>query len=153
MFEINKKLEKGKHKLKDVVKGLDASYVLIEVFGDELNKALNATVELNDHKMIMWIDEDRELISVNYDYFKKTENIILYLDFVHELIHIKQLWKGEELFNEKYSYVDRPTEVEAYKYTVKEAKRIGLSKLQIIDYLKVDWVSNEDHRRLVEKVL
>jgi len=43
-----------------------------------------------------------------------------------------------DLFDRKYSYVDRPTEVEAYKYTVEEARNLGMKKEEILDYLKVE---------------
>ena len=36
---------------------------------------------------------------------------------------LSSIWRVKELFSPGYDYVDRPTEVEAYRYTVKEAKR------------------------------
>jgi hypothetical protein len=46
--------------------------------------------------------------------------------------------------------VDRPTEIEAYRVAVDEARRIGLTEAEVVDYLKVEWVSEEDfHRFLV----
>ncbi len=36
------------------------------------------------------------------------------------------------------AYVDRPTEIEAYQTTVAEAKRIGMTDEQIIEYLKTE---------------
>jgi hypothetical protein len=60
--------------------------------------------------------------------------------------------EGKELFESRYSYVERPTEVEAYRYTVKEAKRIGLSDERIYQYLKTEWVSDSDLKRLAKAV-
>jgi hypothetical protein len=48
--------------------------------------------------------------------------------------------------------VDRPTEVEAYRYTVKEARRLGLSDERILQYLKTEWMSTEDLKRLAKAV-
>jgi hypothetical protein len=48
--------------------------------------------------------------------------------------------------------VDRPTEIEAYRYTVKEARRIGLSDERIRTYLWTEWMDEDGFRRLVKSV-
>ncbi len=48
----------------------------------------------------------------------------------------------------RFEYVDRPTELEAYRHTVKEARRLGMSDEEIVDYLKVTWLDEEEVRRL-----
>ncbi|MCS4539406.1 MAG: hypothetical protein HYU03_01775, partial [Thaumarchaeota archaeon] len=73
----------------------------------------------------------------------------LYLDLIHELVHVRQHMEGRELFDKRYSYVDRPTEIEAYSAAVKEAKRIGMSYEEIEDYLKVEWVTDEEFDRML----
>ena len=60
--------------------------------------------------------------------------------------------QGKELFDPRYDYVERPTEIEAYRYAVKEARRIGLSDEQICCYLKTEWMSEYDFKRLAESV-
>ena len=41
---------------------------------------------------------------------------------------LNSLWKAE-LFDPRYTYVDRETEIEAYRYkNVREARRLGLSE-------------------------
>ena len=55
---------------------------------------------------------------------------------------------GRELFDPKYTYVERPTEIEAYAYTVKEARRLGLSDEKICLYLKSEWMTKEDLEKL-----
>jgi hypothetical protein len=72
----------------------------------------------------------------------------VYLDIVHELCHVKQFRKGRPLFYPKLSYVDAPSEIEAYRFTVKEGLRIGMTTRQLMDYLKVEWISPAEHRRL-----
>jgi hypothetical protein len=59
---------------------------------------------------------------------------------------------GKSLFDANYSYVDRPTEVEAYRYAVQEAKNLGLSDERICEYLKAEWISDEELNRLVKKL-
>jgi hypothetical protein len=75
---------------------------------------------------------------------------VLYLDVVHELFHVKQFMEGKNLFQNEFEYVDSPIEVPAYEFTVKEAKRIGMSMNEIVEYLKVEWVTEEQHARLVK---
>ena len=49
---------------------------------------------------------------------------------------------GRELFDESYSYVDRPTEIEAYRCTVEEARKIGMSDDALKALLAYDWPGN-----------
>lgn len=75
----------------------------------------------------------------------------VYLDVVHELCHVNQFRKGKPLFYPKLSYVDAPSEIEAYRFTVKEGQRIGMSTRELIDYLKVEWITPAEHRRLARR--
>jgi hypothetical protein len=75
----------------------------------------------------------------------------VYLDLVHELCHVKQFRAGRPLFYPKLSYVDAPSEIEAYKLTIEEGRRIGMTKRQLIDYLKVEWITPAEHRRLCRR--
>ncbi|MGI0079733.1 MAG: hypothetical protein ACRECH_08915, partial [Nitrososphaerales archaeon] len=83
---------------------------------------------------------------------RTADPIVIYLDIVHELHHVKQFFDGKELFNDDFEYVDSPVEIEAYKATVMEAKRIGMSEERIRDYLKIEWITDEQHARLVRAV-
>jgi hypothetical protein len=57
---------------------------------------------------------------------------------------------GKELFDVHYGYTERPTEVEAYRHAVEEARRLGLSDQRICQYLKTEWMSVYDLRRLAK---
>jgi hypothetical protein len=58
--------------------------------------------------------------------------------------------EGKKLFDTNYNYTERPTEVEAYRYAVEEAKRLGLNDAQICQYLKTEWMSYEDLKNLAK---
>ncbi|MCI4352576.1 MAG: hypothetical protein L3K14_04230 [Thermoplasmata archaeon] len=92
-------------------------------------------------------DIDGHLI-VSSHHLKTSDLRTLYLDVVHELCHVKQFRAGRALFDRKRKYVDTPTEVEAYAFTVKEGRRIGMTNPQLFEYLKVEWVDAKDLRRL-----
>jgi hypothetical protein len=68
------------------------------------------------------------------------------------LVISKSYMNGLELFDPRYDYVDRPTEIEAYRYAVKEARRLGLSEEKICCYLRTEWMSDADFARLCKSV-
>lgn len=77
----------------------------------------------------------------------------LYLDILHEFYHILQRRQGRELWpGAAIPYVDRPTEVEAYAFSVAEARRLGESDAYLREYLKVDWLTRPAFRRLLSNV-
>lgn len=76
----------------------------------------------------------------------------IYLDVVHELVHVKQFKEGKELFPDGFEYVDTPGEIEAYRHCIEEGRRLGMTDAQLYEYLKVEWVSEKDVRRLARHV-
>lgn len=89
------------------------------------------------------------LISTNH--LKTSDFKTVYLDLVHELRHVKQFRDGRPLFYPKLSYVDAPSEIEAYRFTVREGRRIGMTDRELLEYLKVEWISPAEHRRLARR--
>ena len=67
-------------------------------------------------------------------------------------MHVKQQREGLDLYDKSTSYVDRQTEIDAYKVAVTEARRIGFDDAQILDYLWVEWITPEEHKRLAESL-
>jgi hypothetical protein len=148
------KVEMGEYRLNAVFKGLETSNVLQRVFGEDLKKVLSETrVDINRRPWIIWVDEENGVININIDYLRENDTQTMCLDIIHELIHVKQLAEGKNLFDSRFSYADRPTEIEAYQLTVEEALDMGLSREEIIDYLRVDWITEEEHQRLVKAVM
>jgi len=122
------------------------------IFGDKTEEVLrNLKVEFIGFGYMGVNDTDGHLL-VNSHYLKTGDKTEIYLDIVHELCHVKQFMDGKELFDPHYEYVDRPTEVEAYRYTVKEARRLGLSDQWILAYLKTEWMSCQDLLKLARHV-
>lgn len=94
-------------------------------------------------------DEDGHIL-ISTNHLKNADLRVLYLDVIHELFHVKQFMEGKNLFQNEFEYVDSPIEVPAYRFTIEEAKRIGMKTSEIIEYLKVEWVTEEQHARLVK---
>lgn len=139
------------HPFTDYFKGFEKVEALRGVFGEKTSEVLkNLRVEFFSSRFgYMSVSEEDGHILVSTHHLKNSETKVLYLDVVHELFHVKQFMEGKKLFLDEYEYVDSPIEVEAYEFTVKEARRIGMSIEEIIEYLKVEWVSEEAQARLV----
>jgi hypothetical protein len=71
---------------------------------------------------------------------------------VHELCHVRQFRRKQPLFYPKLSYVDAPSEIEAYRITVREGRRIGMSDAELVDYLRIEWITPAELRRLVRRM-
>ena len=155
MIEINRKTASGSYKLEEIFVGLKNVEILRELFNtqkelDDVFENTQVIVEKKDH--YMFVKNDDASIVVGLEHLQNSDQKILYLDIVHELVHVKQQREGHDLYDKSYAYVDRPTEIEAYEITVREAKRIGMTNMEILDYLQVEWVSSEDHRRLASRL-
>jgi hypothetical protein len=132
--------------------GFEKSDAVRGIFGDRTHEVLsNLKVEFTWFGY-MGVDDDDGHLMVNKRYLNNGDKTDIYLDVVHELCHVKQHMDGKPLFDQNYDYVDRPTEVEAYRYTVQEAKRLGLSDEHILRYLQTEWMSDDDLRQLVKNI-
>lgn len=135
----------------DYFKGFDKVGAVRELFGPETSDVLSKLkVEFFSSPFgYMSVSEDDGHLLISTHHLKNSPTEVLYLDVVHELFHVRQFMDGEKLFRTEFEYMDSPVEVAAYKFTVKEARRIGMQTEEIIEYLKVEWVDEEQHARLV----
>jgi len=134
-------------------KGFERNQAVRGIFGSETEEVLSRLkVELSWVMGYMYVDPSDGHLVISKNYLNNGDRIDIYLDLIHELCHIKQFINGRELFDPRYEYVDRPTEIEAYRYTVKEARRLGLSDERICCYLRTEWMSDDDFLRLAKSV-
>src|SRR5712692_1288416 len=148
---INRDFPTGCFPFKDVFGGFGEVDAVRSIFGSKIDEVLtDLEVEIEDGKGYMRINDKKGSIIVNAKYLKEGEESYIYLDIVHELVHIRQHMEGKELWDRSYAYVDRPTELEAYRAALEEARRIGLKESKIVDYLKVDWVTDQEFGRFLE---
>ena len=134
-------------------KGFDKVAAVQGIFGEKTTEVLShLTVEISWLMGYMYVDGGDGHLVISKGYLNSGDRTDIYLDLVHELCHVKQFMEGKELFDERYDYVDRPTEIEAYRYTVQEAKRIGLNRERILQYLKTEWMTEEDLCKLVKNM-
>ena len=144
MIKINRDVKAGTYTLSEIFDGLRQSDIIKQIFKtrrelDEVFSRINVIVEEKDH--YMYVKNEDGSIVVGLEHLQKSNSRVLYLDIVHELVHVRQQKAGLDLYDKSYSYVDRPTEIEAYKIAVSEAKRLGISDKEILDYLQVEWIT------------
>lgn len=150
---IAREVEIEVHPFTDYFKGFDKLPCVREIFGDKTEEILrNLKVEFNSRWGYMGVNDEDGHLLVSSRYLKQGDETGIYLDIVHELVHVRQYQEGKKLFDDDFEYVDRPTEIEAYIHAVKEARRLGLSEEKIFEYLKTEWISDEEHRRLATAV-
>jgi hypothetical protein len=135
----------------DYFKGFESVEVVKRIFGEKTDMVLgNLRVEFSSVGGYMGVNPFNGHLMINPRYLKSGDKLDIYLDLVHELVHIRQLMEGAELFDANYGYVERPTEIEAYHYAVEEARRLGKSDERICEYLKTEWMSDAELRQLAK---
>jgi len=155
MIKINRNITPGDYLLSEIFDGLQEVDILTKVFKtkEELEDVFLKTkviVEESDH--YMYVKNDDASIVIGFKHLTNSELKILYLDIVHELVHVMQQRQGLDLYDKSYAYVDRPTEIEAYAIAVMEAKNLGMDNDEIFEYLHVEWITPEEHKRLATHV-
>lgn len=98
------------------------------------------------------VETTDDVIVVGRSHLVNSPDMDVYLDIIHEFLHILQRKQGRELWTQRIPYVDRPTEVEAYAFSVVEARRLGVPDRYLRRYLEVPWVSRRDARRLLQNL-
>ena len=89
-------------------------------------------------------------IVVSRAYLANGRRMDVYLDIIHEFLHILQRKQGRDIWpSRRIPYVDRPTEIEAYAFSVAEARRLGVPESYLRKYLHVTWVKKTEYLRLL----
>jgi len=155
LIKINRDVIEGTYRLEEIFAGLQNNEILLKIFKtkeelDDIFSIIKVIVDMHSH--YMHVNNEDASIVIGLEHLKNSDKQILYLDIVHELVHVKQQRQGLDLYDKSYSYVDRPTEVEAYAITVEEARRLGMKDQEIFDYLHVEWITPDEHKRLASAV-
>jgi hypothetical protein len=151
-FKLNRQAPEGRHPLLEVAGGLEKSPAIPRVFPSARDRARlkEVVVQVAQGPGYAYVDDDDGTLIWSRDYLATGEKLSIYLDFIHELCHVRQFREGKDLYNKRYAYVDRPTEIEAYQVAVEEARRLGKTDRWIFEYLHVEWVTKKEHERLAK---
>lgn len=148
-------MKPGTYTVADVFTGLESSHTLSTLYPEEKERRAvvrNTRLVVTDEDVYGYVDDEDGSIVLGHAHLTSGEPVVVYLDILHELVHIKQLREGRDLYDALYSYVDRPTEIEAYALVVEEARQLGMAEDKIAEYLYVEWASPADHLRLCRRL-
>jgi hypothetical protein len=162
----------GRYPLLEIFRGLDRTVPFGKYPGTEREVrriAEGTSVYLNDGPGWMYVAPRRTPPEVRAAGFRMVESpddaivvarghlqnspmMDVYLDLIHEFLHILQRRQGRELWPRRLPYADRPTEVEAYSFSIVEARRLGLPDSYLRKYLEVTWIGRREYLHLLQNV-
>lgn len=155
MIQINRRLTPGQYKIADIFPEIREKPILAEIFRSkqEIEDVIaNTNVIIISRRHEMSVDNQDGSITIGLNHLQQSDTEILYLDIIHELVHVRQQRDDLDLYDKTKAYVDRTTEIDAYALAVKEARRIGFTDAQILNYLQVEWITPKEHRRLAKRL-
>jgi hypothetical protein len=152
---VDRTLPPGAHLFVDVLPGVSGSPALARVAADPAVRARlleAARVEIRAGRGYAFVDVDAPSIVMSDWYFREGDERDLYLDLLHELTHLRQLEEGLDLWDERFEYVDRPTEIEGYAVAIEEGRRLGMGDEDVVRHLSNPWMTAADVQRLLGHV-
>jgi hypothetical protein len=149
---VERSLSPGEHPLRALLPGLAKSPAIRAVAPEKrLRRRLieKTRVLIDGPRGYCFVDVETQRIVVSEHYYATGSDLDLYLDLLHELTHLRQLDEGFDLWDERFEYIERPTEVEAYAVAVAEGRRLGMTPPQVRQHLENPWMSAQDVDRLL----
>lgn len=171
-FTIQRQLSSGRHPIFEVFPGIERIPTAAHLQPDPKKRTdlLRATqVELVEDDIWMYvapweIPESRrgrwnpvlapgaDCIVIGLSHLRESPAFTLFMDIFHELKHVLQRRAGAQLFGSEESYVRRPTEIDAYRFVVDEARSMGVGDDFLRDYLRVEWINDGEFFELLSAV-
>lgn len=137
----------------EVFEGFERVEAVRRMFGSKTEEVIEKLkISLDSPRGYLRVDGVTGNVIINPEYLRAGQERHLYLDVLHELAHVKQFMEGKELYDRRYQYFERPTEIEAYVVAVEEARRLGMKREEIVEYLRVEWVTDEEFAKFVGKM-
>ena len=172
-FRVARDLPLGRHPLTAAFPGLDRLPPAVRLEPDAARRATlfeETCVEIVDQDLWMYVSpwdlpkgarrewrpvtspHGHDCIVIGQGHLRESPEMVLFMDIYHELCHVVQRRDGANLWEPGVSYVERWTEIEAYRFVVREARELGVKDPYLREYLKVEWISPTEHRALLEQV-
>lgn len=152
---VQRRLHPGAHPFLSLLPRAEESPALRRIAkggADPAKLLASAEVEICGRQGYAFVDVQAPHIVLSSWYYETGEPRDLYLDLLHELTHLRQIGEGFDLWDERFDYVDRPTEVEAYAVAVEEGRRLGMSPEDVREHLSNPWMTAADVERLLGHV-
>lgn len=173
IFQPDRDRAPGRYPLLEVFRGLDRTVPFRKYPGDDAairRTVRSAYAQVEDGPGWIYVAPRKtpeEIRAAGFEMVRSPDEVIviarthlvegskmdLYLDVIHEFLHVLQRQQRRELWpGLKVPYVDRPTEIEAYAFSVVEARRLGVPDSYLRDYLQGAWFGRAEYRRLLRNV-
>lgn len=152
---LDRSLVPGDHPFLALLPGAAASPALARIAARPTAQARlldRALVQIRGDRGYAFVDMERPCIVLSEAYFRDGAELDIYLDLLHELTHLRQLEEGLDLWDERFAYVDRPTEVEGYAVAIEEGRRLGMTDQEVVDHLSNPWMTAAEVKRLLRNV-
>jgi hypothetical protein len=152
---VDRSLSPGDHSFLEVMPGVAASPALHRIAAEPAARASlldRSVVQIRGRRGYAFVDVEAPCIVISESYYRTGEELDLYLDLLHELTHLRQLAEGLDLWDERFDYVDRPTEIEGYAVAIEEGRRLGLTAEDILQHLANPWMTPAEIGRLLGHV-
>ncbi len=149
---LNRSLPPGNHPFLAVLPKVARSPALRRITGDPAAQARlleRACVQIRGGRGYAFVDVEIPCIVVSEWYFREGDERDLYLDLLHELTHLRQLEEGLDVWDERFEYVERPTEIEGYAVAIEEGRRLGMTDEDVVRHLSNPWMTDKDVHRLL----
>jgi hypothetical protein len=150
MIRIHRNATTPKDIFTEHFEGFDRLEVVKNIFGAQTQDVLNRLIiEFTNTTLYMRVDDADGHLLIDPQYLRTGDLTEIYLDIIHELVHVKQFMEGRNS-NKQQIYVERPLEIEAYQIAVAEARTLGLDDHRILDYLDSDLVNEKELKQLAQ---
>ncbi len=169
-FRVDRELALGRHPILAGFPGLDKLAPARRLVADRAARARlfqETQIELVDQDLWMYVapkevpktfrrrwkpvvSPEADCIVVGANHLRESPLLTLFMDIYHELCHVLQRQGGAELWPPGMSYVERWTEIEAYRFVIEEARQLGVPDEFLREYLRVEWITDAEHRTLLD---
>ena len=169
-FRVARELSLGRHPILDAFPGLETLVPARRLVKDRAARERlfsETMIELVDQDLWMYVapkempkafrrrwkpvvSPDADCIVIGAGHLRESPSLTLFMDIYHELCHVLQRQGGADLWPPGVSYVERWTEIEAYRFVVDEARRLGVPDSFLREYLRVEWISDEELQTLLQ---
>jgi len=153
--QVDRSLRRGRQAYLALLPKAEQSPALHRIAPDPALRATllsSAAVLIQPRPGYAFVDVSVPCIVLAEWYYREGSALDLYLDLLHEFTHLRQLTEGLDLWDERFAYVDRPTEIEGYAVAVEEGMRLGMTEDDVLRHLANPWMTSQDVARLRQHI-
>ena len=128
--KIRRDVQNHRFQFKDYFKGFEKCPAVRAIFGVKTDDVLDELeIEFSSRRGgYMGVNGEDGCLIINVQHLKNSDERTLYLDVVHELVHVKQFRDGKNLFDPNYEAKFEQSSKDAHKLGINLEVALFLSK-------------------------